>query len=581
MSAKFTPTSLPERTEKTSRPGLFYIVPFHPKNEVFNAIPKEFLQERLNHSIESLKDVVKVSMSKGLTVFKDSTEVEINELHDRIMDIINSLPSSGVTNNAQLGVVCTKVRKAVDGFKSTTNKLHFSEKIAEIFFQIERRVVSTLFVLPGKAKEITELGEPTGQIVKRKELSEVIQKMELIVSLRKQLENMLQVLKYSKNDLYETMQILNNISLDPPTILTQQEAVRYKNALVMLAKYLLKCNELLEFAEAYSTHPEYLQLAADFPLSLISVDLGEGGSSQVIDNTLQRNFIVAMEAMKLAVVTTTKLREPVRALYNSSKVRALLIPVLYLVPNGTDELIKSCFEEEKTLSVQSAPVKESLPISLDNLPVQAVTCIDTNPTNDNFLTPKTASIEGLTPREVAQEVRARLIESPDMPLLKYLFERKKWNYLRSVLERLSIQRLRDCRLMVDVVGGSKSYYKTGIDLYVACFPQAYGRAGNLPLFNSNKLSPKKPFQWNRMDITEEDLVAEVKRRLFQGWPLIRDLVEEQQWASLRQLFNLVTAHDILATCGIGSNCVGGPKAWYKTKEEMYAHVFPEVYSEEK
>ena len=168
-----------------------------------------------------------------------------------------------------------------------------------------------------------------------------------------------------------------------------------------------------------------------------------------------------------------------------------------------------------------------------------------------------------------------------MPLLKYLFERKKWNYLRNMLERLSIQRLRDCRLMVDVVGGNNSFYQTGIDLYVACFPQAYGRAGNLPLFNSNTQSLQRPFQWNRMDISEEELIAEVKNRLFQGWPLISNLVEEREWTSLRQLFDLVSAQDMLKTCRIGTVCVGGTKAWYKTKEEMYAHVFPEAYLENK
>ncbi len=145
MGLELTPSTLPCQTRQTPKTDLFYTTPYHPDGQTFDCIPKDFLEGRLSCAIEALRNRVLVTTSKHYTAYQAGTLLAIESLQSDIQAVINSITTDKISSHDQLQRLCKGVAVAMRRFKENPDKVRINNRIATIFWGVEREVISTLF----------------------------------------------------------------------------------------------------------------------------------------------------------------------------------------------------------------------------------------------------------------------------------------------------------------------------------------------------------------------------------------------------------------------------------------------------
>ncbi len=584
---ELTPLTLPAKTIQTSRTDLYCDIPFHPDGGKFQAIPVEFLRRRAAYSIDRLFERIGVATGKHHEKRIADVSANIDDLRTQIGRIIDDIPSIGITNAVELQDICRKTGRAVIKFKADRERnLDVGQKVSTILLQIERDIIKDLFDLPApKQPEEPSLTALTGEeLIASKEIYNAHSAISAVFGICPRLGEFVTMVTIKREEFKASLDVLADVKklqhlidlLQKPETLEQlpeavktaciQEFERYRSTLLAVIEFVKNLNEIKALLEIYD-HEQLNRLkeAGGYFEALVKYK-GIGGLEQRVRDLrlLEPDFENALTLMKNAAEAVIEFDGDEDLITSYSEIKKIADAIAVFVPDAAnDELISKIFQvTEPTATVTLDGAKRS---GLSQNQPLADAAED-----GGYFKWKDA-----TPEKAKAEVRRKILGNSQLTLLAYLLKAERWSDLKRMLEKLNFSDLRKCRISTSAVGDESGVYKDREDLLKKCFPEAYGPDSEPVTTMTRGLSETK-FRWVRKGITKEEIRAEIKGRLFAGWPLIKDLAEKKKWAELKQVFDKIAKRDLLE-CRISRVVIGGPTAPYKTNEEMFQDVFPEAY----
>jgi uncharacterized pyridoxamine 5'-phosphate oxidase family protein len=621
--------SIPEHEVKLPQNGLFYRVPDSSYvTEKYKKIPRQYLEKRLEYALTRLHDRIHIATAKHLSTLRKPAIRGVGELREAITKAINEVAPAGIDSAEQCQIFCGRVDQAVDQYKSQhENTVHSSQRIVAMYLEQERMAIAALVDLPsGKTK-------PNGRTPEQKEVAQLIQEIELLLMMRKQIEamastNMADYERASKmiiesvdslNFMMERLPSREDIAKLPAYVQTavNQSLQGLVDAFRILKQYVLQAQNDKDFVQGQASKIDKYKGGINYYTGMVTFK----GMPELRGHVEPlKGQMKALERFEALVESSDKKADEVifkiDVLFQIADVRKALQRVVRLFPEDDGELASLIDQEqveqapenreqpapETTAEPTPAPARES---AMKPTPAPATEpapkptptpATEPAPKPTPAPAPETAGEPQPTPEqetdneankptkhfkwkkapkeEVIEEAHRRIFQNP---LLKQLYEQERWTDFRLLYELMDAGDIKALGMNATCFGVANSLFPNKQKLLKDCFPQA--ASINSPQFPSTlqtgKTAPR--FRWDKHIDNVDEIHAEIKERLFGTWPLLKELYDNQQWAELNYIFARMTMSTMLSHFRITAACIGADKAPYNNLHQMLTDVFPEVY----
>lgn len=587
---------------------LFYEVPDVKRVKgCFNSISEEYLEKRLDYLISRLQQRVEVSTAKHLSTYRKPALKKIEEIRAKIFDAIAGLNQGEIKSEESLSEFCGVVDSAVEDYKSKhEGTVHGSQRILQMFVEEERKVIKALVKLEaakkpksGEHKEAEDLRADIGELL--------LLKNELMVNLAKAFDgesDFEESIKYILANFEAILYLLEKFSsadeisklLGGVQAAVVDEIEKLLSQLTRFKEQVSAARKMKKDFETYDKTIDRLKAGIGYFSGLVHyrgrMDLCDVERELTdVKSDLEEIGLIIQETGGRAeeILVKADVVFQIDALRNAIKRMLDIFPeddshLLDLFVNGgsvpkeAEPTIRAKFAVEESVSNIVSEADSEVVVEFDNLKQGEDDKDDKEDKEDDEqdeVTERPQKIfrwHNVEPEYAAAEVRRRLYANA---LLKDLAETGRWLDFRLVLELMTLGDFKKLGLSSSCIGSAKALFQTKEELIEMCFPDAAGLELVYPSTQKSGKSGTR-FKWNRDVKTAEEIQEEIKKRMFGGWPLIKELYEAQRWQELKFLFDKFTMSTV-AVFRIRIKCIGSENAPYATLSGMLKDVFPEVY----
>ncbi|MCC7432970.1 hypothetical protein IT412_05620 [Candidatus Peregrinibacteria bacterium] len=570
----------------TSHETVHYEVPASPSQKS-DSIPTDYLRERVNYATNRLLERLEISTSKHLSERLDPVSESIQELKERLLGIIENLPTSQISSQTELNTFCEKVQASIYLFKSDRQRyLKHISQLAEIFYKTEQDVLATLFDLPresvnpptdntrGYKKDIDRINEKLAftNLCKDSILADLRSPAD-IKNFKDQIDLAFQ--SYSEiSELLSKFPDQESLNKVPKNVAKAiMDAIR--EFVSKLEKLIQHQQELADLIHTLTYHNNVLEEASKaetYFRGLVMYKNQQGLSillTELQNNLQNSNYL--KNRISEAIKSTQYLIELSDLLFGESQFINIVLQAANYTPDFQNEFSETInkFKQSQTSLNSEKPATPSTENGIPTPEIIAPTTPTTktiNRASSPYFKWKTASLE-----EAKEEIIARLLEIPKLTILRYLYTNQKWDDLGRLLKYIGFEHLSQVSL-VNLVGKNRMFQDIPSMIKII-FPEIPTDQAQHKV-SIRTVSNDKRFSWHGSNTQQEDKRNEVRRRMQEYWPLINELYLEggTQIVYLHELLRLMNKKDFM-DAGLNISCFGKENSVYPTIEDLIEDVF--------
>lgn len=569
-----------------------YEIPPQLNGPKTDKIPADYLRSRINYAINRLLERLEISTAKHLSDRHDPVKESIDELRDGLNTIVDGISNQEIISQQELQKFCQKTQASIYLFKSDRERyLKHISQLAEIFYKTEQEIISTLFDLPKESLNPPADNEQNH----KKDLRRTMETLTFTMASR---DNILKNLP-SPNDIKTFKESLDNIYDSFPEIENLLQAIPHqkmvdglpkpvgKSILESIKNFLTKFGKLIQvnqdlenITNAIHYHSEVLQKATEAEIYFRGLVNYKNHKYLNPDLTeLQKNLQTSAylkNKLEEALKQISYLKELANLLLSDPKTQTTLLKCIDFnsdLQNEFSELkshltiIETDKQQQPTIENINNPDDIATPDNEQNNPQTNPDKTATGTTlNSPYFRWKNAS-----PDEIRNEVVKRIEAIPAFSVIRFLRQNKLYEDLGRVLKYLGFEHLREVSLG-NIVGKGKIFpdIKTMIERVL---PETIWPDQQKYKVKIRTESGEKRFRWHGSNIAPENIRQEVRRRLYEYWPLLEILFNsENNLDQLHKLLRLMDKKDF-AEAGLNISCFGTENSIYPNTESLIQDVF--------